>query len=168
MNCFRLPTTLCDEITRTVKNYWWINKGDKRYMYWTGWDRMRTPKFIPGLGFRELKLFNTALLRRQGWGLLRGKETLFSKATDSKYFRHGCFLESKFLPFYGEAYGLLKSCCKKEPDGGLEMESILRLKSMDGYPLMILPRCYRQPLTSIRMMKSASSLTKLTIDGGRT
>ncbi|KAK8270414.1 hypothetical protein V6Z12_D11G194500 [Gossypium hirsutum] len=137
-------------------------------MYWTGWDRMRIPKFTPRSGFRELKPFNTALLRRQGWGLLNGKKTLFSKATDSKYFRHGCFLESKFLPFYGEAYSPLKSCCKKEPDGELEIESILRLKSMDGYPLMILSWCYRQPLTSIRMIKSASSLTKLTVDGRMT
>lgn len=42
-----------------------------------------------GMGFKDLRLFNIALLRRQIWRLVNNKETLCYRVTSSKYFSDG-------------------------------------------------------------------------------
>ncbi|KAA3472879.1 reverse transcriptase [Gossypium australe] len=53
------------------------------------WEKMCHPKGMGGLGFRDLRLFNVALLGRQVWRLLNYKDTLCYKVLSSKYFPNG-------------------------------------------------------------------------------
>jgi hypothetical protein len=46
------------------------------------------------LGFRDIELFNLALLAKQGWRLLEHLDSLVAKIFKEKYYPHGSFLES--------------------------------------------------------------------------
>ncbi|TYG90098.1 hypothetical protein ES288_A12G155000v1 [Gossypium darwinii] len=53
------------------------------------WDWLCYPKGMGGLGFRDLRQFNMALLGRQVWRLIICKETLYYKVLSAKYFPDG-------------------------------------------------------------------------------
>ncbi|XP_030945645.1 uncharacterized protein LOC115970113 [Quercus lobata] len=44
MSVFKLPDTLCDEMTSMVRNFWWGQKEGRNKIAWLSWDKMCTPK----------------------------------------------------------------------------------------------------------------------------
>lgn len=47
------------------------------------------------MGFKDLKIFNQALLVKQGWRLLHNKDSFLYKIYSARYFPHGDFFEEK-------------------------------------------------------------------------
>ena len=64
MSVFKLPDTLCDEMTSMVHSFWWGQTNGRNKMAWLSWDKVYVPKSDGGLGFRNLKAFNLALLAK--------------------------------------------------------------------------------------------------------
>lgn len=44
MNCFKLPKGTCEEINRTLADYWWSKGSGNRSMHWLRWERMGLPE----------------------------------------------------------------------------------------------------------------------------
>ena len=51
MSVFKLPDSLCDELTRMILRFWWGQKDGKNKMAWLSWEKMCTPKEKGELGF---------------------------------------------------------------------------------------------------------------------
>lgn len=86
MACFRLPRGLCESVTSLIRQFWWGSKQGKRKPCWVAWDVMTRPKHIGGFGFRDLEIFNLALLARQTWGMLQNPTSLSALILKAVYY----------------------------------------------------------------------------------
>ena len=66
MSCFKLPAALCTEIESLIRKFLWGQKGDQRKVRWVKWETLCQAKSEGGLGFKDLALFNDALLAKHG------------------------------------------------------------------------------------------------------
>ncbi|XP_012851547.1 PREDICTED: uncharacterized protein LOC105971242 [Erythranthe guttata] len=88
MSCFLLPEGLIQEIEMTIRRFWWGN-GENKGMVWLSWGEMCKAKELGGLGFRDLKAFNFALLVKQAWRIFTNPDLLLSKIIYARYFPNG-------------------------------------------------------------------------------
>ncbi|PWA93143.1 WRKY15 [Artemisia annua] len=65
MQYFLLPNGFLDKLFCHIKRFFWSGDIDKRHIHWLSWDRLSKPKEAGGLGFRDLRSSNLALLAKQ-------------------------------------------------------------------------------------------------------
>jgi hypothetical protein len=94
MSCFKLPRGLCLAINAMLRSFWWGSKDGKRKTCWVSWETMCSPKFSGGMGFRDIELFNVAMLARQAWRILQNPEALSSRILKAVYYPQSEFLEA--------------------------------------------------------------------------
>ena len=86
MMCFSLPLYFCKRLNSVVRNFWWGGAEDKNKISWKRWEVLTRPKFEGGLGFRDFKCFNRALLAKQGWRLLTNPDAYWANFLKAIYF----------------------------------------------------------------------------------
>ncbi|MCI38148.1 RNA-directed DNA polymerase (Reverse transcriptase), partial [Trifolium medium] len=57
------------------------NKGIR----WLSWERLACDKSVGGLGFRDFKAFNMAMVAKQGWKIMTKPETLVAKIFKARW-----------------------------------------------------------------------------------
>ena len=97
MSCFKLPDLICDDLMRIIRNFWWGQKKEERKLAWLSWEKMCEPKCNGGMGFKDLKLFNKALLAKQGWSLQMGGNSLVYRVFKAKYFPTCDFIHASIV-----------------------------------------------------------------------
>ncbi|XP_062104307.1 uncharacterized mitochondrial protein AtMg00310-like [Humulus lupulus] len=96
MSVFLLPLDMCKDMERMMSKYWWkLSSTQSSGISWMGWHRMCKHKSRSGMGFRNLRDFNIALLGKQGWRLLDGEESLVSRIFKAHYYPKGFFLDAE-------------------------------------------------------------------------
>ena len=96
MSVFRLPASVCDDLMRMMRQYGWGVENGKRKMAWLSWEKMILPKDMGGMGFRDMRSFNQALLAKQAWRLLDSPDSLCARLLRAKYYPNGNLLDTVF------------------------------------------------------------------------
>ena len=65
-----------------------------RRINWMSWDRLCRHKNFGGLGFKDLHIFNLALLAKQCWNMLFNPTSLMSRLLKDRYFSRRDFLHA--------------------------------------------------------------------------
>ncbi|KAH9672067.1 reverse transcriptase domain-containing protein [Citrus sinensis] len=77
---YLLPKELCRELEGLMNSFWWRNNHSSgKGINWVKWEYLCNPKGCGGLGFKQLHLFNIAMLGRQMWKLLTCPESLMAR-----------------------------------------------------------------------------------------
>ena len=98
MGVFQLLVKLCDELNALCAKLWWGQVGNERKIHWKSWTSLSQPKNEGGMGFRDLRLFNLAMLEKQGWRLIHEKDSLLYKCFKARYFPRCQFLDVTVSP----------------------------------------------------------------------
>ncbi|XP_019178894.1 PREDICTED: uncharacterized protein LOC109174056 [Ipomoea nil] len=84
---------VCLAIQRAMNKYWWGSGVDCR-IHWKAWDKLCVPKKYGGLGFKDLRAFNLAMLGKQGWRFLVKPESLVARVYKARYYPGTSFEEA--------------------------------------------------------------------------
>lgn len=104
MGVFKFSVGFCDKYERLIREFWWGEDEGQRKVHWMAWDRMIKPKRAGGIGFRDMQIFNQALLARQGWRLLQKPDSLCARVLKSKYYPKGELLDTVFASDASQAW----------------------------------------------------------------
>jgi len=63
-------------------------------MAWLSWDKLCQSKEKGGMGFKQLKQFNLALLAKQGWRIQMKHDFLVYRVLKAKYFPKCDFIDA--------------------------------------------------------------------------
>ena len=89
MTCFDLTKSLCDDIGMQICRFWWAQQEKENKMHWLSWEHLCSRKKKGGMGYRDLHLFNLAMLARQGWRLIMEPKSLCAQVLRAKYYPEG-------------------------------------------------------------------------------
>ncbi|KAL3520029.1 hypothetical protein ACH5RR_018178 [Cinchona calisaya] len=89
-----LQQSLIKEIQSLMGQYWWGGAGDGKKLHWKSWNKLCESKKKGGLGFRNLKNFNWAMLAKQTWRILTKDDSLLYRILKAKYFSNSLFWEA--------------------------------------------------------------------------
>ncbi|OMO67492.1 reverse transcriptase [Corchorus capsularis] len=67
----------------------------ERKIHWCSWDAMTLPKTEGGMGFKDLEVFNRALLAKQAWRAMNNSNALWVKVLKGIYFPNSDFMKAK-------------------------------------------------------------------------
>lgn len=95
MNLFLIPSGICEDIERKMNGFLWGRGATRKGVKWMAWSRMCSPKGCGGLGVRDLRQFNLAMLAKQCWRLIQCSNTLVSTVIKAKYYPYTSFLQAK-------------------------------------------------------------------------
>jgi hypothetical protein len=94
MSCFKLTKKVCKSLVSFIAKYWWSSSLDRRSLHWISWEILTSPKEKGGMGFRELELFNLAMLGKQGWKLMTSPDSLCARVLKGRYYPNSDFLQA--------------------------------------------------------------------------
>jgi hypothetical protein len=95
MSTFLLPDLICNSLDKIFKDFWWGFPKDKtRNLSLKSWSSMCIPKALGGLGLRQMKAMNLALITKLGWKFISNQDSLWVKQFRAKYIKYGDFFST--------------------------------------------------------------------------
>jgi hypothetical protein len=79
----------------------------------------RRPKAYGGVDFRDLRVFNQALLARQAWRLIQYPESLCARILKAKYYPNGNLLDTAFIQNTSASWQGIMHCLELLKQGAI-------------------------------------------------
>ena len=98
MSCFDLTKMLCDDIGKMINRFWWAHQDKENKIHWLSWDTLCSRRDKGGLGYRDLHLFNLAMLARQVWRIVMNPDSLCARLLMAKYCPDGDLMKVREGP----------------------------------------------------------------------
>ncbi|KAL1172599.1 hypothetical protein V6Z11_A05G358600, partial [Gossypium hirsutum] len=117
MSIFLAPKGVIDDIQAMLSRTWWAGKDKGRFWTMIPWKTLCKPKGMGGLGIRDVRLFNIALLGRQVWRLLNNTDSLCFKVLSSKYFPDGNIFHARKVDKASFTWSSIAAAAKVFKDG---------------------------------------------------
>jgi hypothetical protein len=92
MGVFQLPILLGKYVNNLMQSFWWQHMNKNFKIHLMSREKMGRSKSVGGMGFRDLVLFNKAMLAKQGWRFLQNPTSLTAQIFKAKYYPRGDFL----------------------------------------------------------------------------
>lgn len=80
-----LPLSVCDEIDQVSRNFVWGSSRAVRKTALVAWDKVCQSKDKGGIGLRQVRSMNKAMLMKLGWELIQRRDKLWVQILRSKY-----------------------------------------------------------------------------------
>lgn len=95
MGNFKCPAGLCDDLSHFIQEYLWGDDKYRKKVHWLTWDNIVKLKGLGCMGFRELWLFNQALLARHAWWpLVVNPDSLCTWLMKAQYYPNGHLIDT--------------------------------------------------------------------------
>lgn len=95
ISIFKMPKSLCKEVMLTMFWFWWNGGQKSKGVHWVRREELLKPKFLEGLGFRDLISFNSTLLAKQAWRFYNEPNSLWVCILSGIYLSQCSFLNAK-------------------------------------------------------------------------
>jgi hypothetical protein len=116
MSSFLLPSSNCNKLDQTFKNFWWGFPPSKtRNLTLKSWDSLCLPKASGGLGFRKMKEVNLALISKLSWKLHNKSDSMWVSQMRGKYLSSGSFLSPPPPSSHSAPSGIWKGILSSQP-----------------------------------------------------
>ncbi|CAN1181022.1 Uncharacterized mitochondrial protein AtMg00310 [Linum perenne] len=113
MSTFLLPKKIIKRMNQLLRKFFWSGSMDKQSIHWCNAETLCAPKAVGGLGFRDFRYFNLALVvGKQAWRILECPEALWVRLLKSLYFPSTDFLSSVKGP---RPFWIWSSLCEARP-----------------------------------------------------
>ena len=85
LSFFRLPSKTAAKLIKPQRRFPWGGGLDQRKIAWVKWESICLPKEKGGLGIKDVRTFNKALLGKWQWDMLHQNKVLWARILESKY-----------------------------------------------------------------------------------
>ncbi|KAL2927644.1 hypothetical protein RDABS01_019975 [Bienertia sinuspersici] len=73
---FKIPGSIANRVNRAIAKFWWRGCNQGKGAHWRSWKFITRPKERGGIGIRDVKTLNQALLAKKAWRILKNRENV--------------------------------------------------------------------------------------------
>uniref|UniRef100_A0A251RWC4 Putative reverse transcriptase domain, Reverse transcriptase zinc-binding domain protein n=1 Tax=Helianthus annuus TaxID=4232 RepID=A0A251RWC4_HELAN len=81
---YHAPAKVVEDLEKNIRKFLWGGTAsEKKKLHWVAWDRVASPKKMGGIGIRNLREVNIALLSKWGWRFKTEKDNMWVKVVSA-------------------------------------------------------------------------------------